>query len=296
MKKHYKYILALLLILTSLAGCSVLKSDGGDKAIIHSNEKKEAPDTSENGTTNNINPGSVSVKPTDEEQPTPKEPKLPQDKLNQDAKKPGVSNENAIQVVGEPEAITVLVNKQNKLPDNYEPKDLVYPDVRFIFNGKLDKRKMRAEAADALEAMFAGAEKDGIFLAGVSGYRSKATQEVLYNRYVKRDGKKAADRYSARPGHSEHQTGLTMDISGSTGKCAAQDCFGDTKEAKWLADYAYEYGFIIRYPEGKEQITGYKYEPWHLRFVGMEISKEVHEKDITLEEYFNIVVPVDGKS
>ena len=198
--------------------------------------------------------------------------------------------------MGEPEAITVLVNKQNKLPDNYEPKDLVYPDVRFIFNGKLDKRKMRAEAADALEAMFAGAEKDGIFLAGVSGYRSKATQEVLYNRYVKRDGKKAADRYSARPGHSEHQTGLTMDISGSTGKCAAQDCFGDTKEAKWLADYAYEYGFIIRYPEGKEQITGYKYEPWHLRFVGMEISKEVHEKDITLEEYFNIVVPVDGKS
>lgn len=200
-----------------------------------------------------------------------------------------VGEEDGIPVVAQPESVTVLVDKQYKLPDGYEPTDLVYPDVRFTFNDKIDKRKMRKEAAGALEDLFAGAEKDGIYLAGVSAYRSQATQKTLFNRYVEKDGMEKALTYSAFPGTSEHQTGLSIDVSGSDGKCAAEDCFGGTPEAEWLADHAPEYGFIIRYPEGKDAITGYKYEPWHIRYVGKELSQELEEKGLTLEEYYNAV-------
>lgn len=192
------------------------------------------------------------------------------------------------------QSITVLVNKEFALPDDYKPKDLVYPDVRFTFNEKIEKRMMRKEAAKALEEMFAGAKKDKIYLAGVSAYRSHSTQTKLFNRYVKKDGEAKAKTYSAVPGHSEHETGLAIDVSGSDGKCAAESCFGDTKEADWLAKHAPEYGFIIRYPEGKEAITGYKYEPWHLRYVGKEIAADINKRDITLEEYYN-AIPVSGQ-
>jgi D-alanyl-D-alanine carboxypeptidase len=192
----------------------------------------------------------------------------------------------AVEVVAEPASITVLVNKKYALPKEYVPDDLVEPDVPFIFKEKLEKRKMRKEAAEALEALFAAAKEDGVLLAGVSGYRSYETQKGLYNTYVQRDGQAAADRYSARPGHSEHSTGLAMDVSGIDGKCAATDCFANTPEAKWLAEHAYDYGFIIRYPEGKEDITGYKYEPWHLRYVGVDVAREIRDLGVTLEEYF----------
>ncbi|MDN9012034.1 M15 family metallopeptidase [Brevibacillus laterosporus] len=186
-----------------------------------------------------------------------------------------------------PESIQVLVNKQYKLPDSYKPQDLVYPNVPFLFKEKIEKRMMRKEAAVALEQLFAGAKQEGIMLAGVSAYRSHSTQTTLFNRYVQKDGEEAAKKYSAEPGHSEHETGLAIDVSGSTGKCAAEDCFEGTPEAVWLADHAHEYGFIIRYPKGKEAITGYQYEPWHLRYVGKEAAGEIHDKGITLEEYSN---------
>ncbi|WP_274654517.1 M15 family metallopeptidase [Paenibacillus humicola] len=194
--------------------------------------------------------------------------------------------DGAMHVVAQPDSITALVNKQNELPDNYEPPDLVYPDVRFIFKEKIDKRKMRKVAATALEQLFAGAKKDGIYLAGVSAYRSYATQKAVFENYVKRDGEAKARTYSALPGTSEHETGLAIDVSGSDGKCAATDCFGGTPEAEWLAKHASEYGFIIRYPKGKEKITGYKYEPWHIRYVGKDIAQVIAEKGLTLEEYY----------
>src|SRR5690606_24654703 len=109
--------------------------------------------------------------------------------------------------------------------------DLVYPDVRFIFDEKIEKRMLRKVAAKALEQLFAAAEEDGIYLAGVSAYRSHATQKSLFNRYVERDGYDKAKTYSAVPGTSEHETGLAIDVTSSDGKCAAQDCFGGTKEA-----------------------------------------------------------------
>lgn len=193
--------------------------------------------------------------------------------------------DDAIQVVAAPSAIAVLVNKTYKLPDNYKPDDLVEPEIPFIFSEKSDKRLMRKEAAGALEKLVAAAKKDGVSLAGVSGFRSQATQKSLFERYVKKDGEEAARKYSAVPGHSEHQTGLAMDVSGSDGKCAASDCFAGTKEATWLDAHAHEHGFIIRYPKGKEDITGYQYEPWHLRYVGAEMAKEIHDEGITLEEY-----------
>ncbi|MEF3309951.1 M15 family metallopeptidase [Paenibacillus sp. GYB004] len=197
----------------------------------------------------------------------------------------GNGDPKAVQVVAKPADVAVLVNKTYRLPDNYKPTDLVEPDIPFIFKEKSDKRLMRKEAAGALEKLVAAAKKDSISLAGVSGFRTQATQKTLFDNYVKKDGEEAARKYSAVPGHSEHQTGLAMDISGSDGKCAASDCFADTKEAKWLAKNAAEHGFIIRYPKGKESITGYQYEPWHLRYVGTKIAKDIADKGITLEEY-----------
>ncbi|SFF22499.1 D-alanyl-D-alanine carboxypeptidase [Paenibacillus catalpae] len=230
--------------------------------------------------------------PSDEPSDEPSNEPSDKPSSTDEPSKPAVATageEDGYAVVAQPESVAVLVDKQYKLPDGYEPTDLVYPDVRFTFSEKIDKRKMRKEAAGALEDLFAGAEKDGIYLAGVSAYRSQATQKSLFNRYVKKDGLEKALTYSAFPGTSEHQTGLAIDVSGSDGKCAAEDCFGGTPEAEWLEDHAPEYGFIIRYPEGKDAITGYKYEPWHLRYVGEELAQELEDKGLTLEEYYNAV-------
>lgn len=195
---------------------------------------------------------------------------------------------NAVKTVAQPASINVLINKKYFLPKNYVPKDLVYPTVSFIFKEKIEKRKMRKEAAVALSKLFAGAKKDKIYLGGVSAYRSYITQKAVFNRYVKEDGYENARKYSALPGSSEHQTGLAIDVSSSSGKCAAQSCFANTKEAKWLQSKSTNYGFIIRYPKGKESITGYKYEPWHIRYVGVSLAKQMKKRNITLEEYYNV--------
>jgi D-alanyl-D-alanine carboxypeptidase len=197
--------------------------------------------------------------------------------------------EEAVTVVADPDSITVLLNKHFALPKNYRPKDLTYPAVPFLNPKKSEKQLMRKEAAQALEKLFAAAKKDGITLMGVSAFRSYASQEVLFNYYVKQDGEEKARTYSALPGTSEHQTGLAIDVSGTDRKCAAADCFAGTREAAWLEQHAAEYGFIIRYPRGKEAITGYQYEPWHIRYVGKKIAEEIMGKKITLEEYLHQV-------
>ena len=130
--------------------------------------------------------------------------------------------------------------------------------------------------------MQAAALKDGLRLDICSGFRSYSYQSTLYNNYVARDGKAAADTYSARPGHSEHQTGLAMDIN------MASSAFDNTPAAKWLAAHCAEYGFIIRYPQGKQDITGYKYESWHVRYLGKQLAKEVTDSGLTLEEFLCI--------
>lgn len=191
------------------------------------------------------------------------------------------------EVVTNEDSISVVVNKQRSLPDGYEPSDLVEPNVKFSFNEKVEKRLMRKEAAEALEKLFAGAKEDGYDLFAVSGYRSYNRQVSVFNSSVKRNGREHAEKFSAEPGKSEHQTGLTMDVSSQSANFGIEQSFENTPEGQWLAEHCADYGFIIRYPKGKEDITGYAYEPWHVRYVGVEVAKDITSKGVTLEQYFD---------
>ncbi|USG67703.1 M15 family metallopeptidase [Brevibacillus ruminantium] len=202
---------------------------------------------------------------------------------------------NNVPTVTNSDDLAVVVNKERSLPDGYIPAGLTEPQVPFPFSGKAEKKLLREPAARALEELFAAAQKDGIQLYGVSGYRSYRTQKSLYEGYVQTQGAEHASRYSAVPGKSEHQTGLAMDVSGADAKTRLEEPFADTAEGKWLAANCAEYGFIIRYPKGREEITGYAYEPWHLRYVGKVMAKEIMEKGISLEEYFQDAVAVQTK-
>jgi D-alanyl-D-alanine carboxypeptidase len=200
---------------------------------------------------------------------------------------------NGVPTVTNPADLVVVVNKQRSLPAEYVPAKLVEPNVPFATPGKSEKRLLRPEAAKALEELFAQAKKENIHLYAVSGYRSYQTQKALYEGYVRTQGEEHASQYSARSGKSEHQTGLAMDVSGADKRTRLEESFADTPEGKWLAQHAAEFGFIIRYPKGKEAITGYAYEPWHIRYVGKEIAQEIAAKGITLEEYFGDATPVN---
>ncbi|MDF2035424.1 M15 family metallopeptidase [Cytobacillus oceanisediminis] len=193
-------------------------------------------------------------------------------------------------IIQNPENVMALVNKQFSLPDGYEPSKLMIPEVAFSY-GKLDLEKsyMRQDAAQALEKLFTGALNQGVELFAVSGYRSFTRQSQVFDAEVNRVGKEKAVLAVAIPGSSEHQTGLSMDISSRSANLELSEEFGETKEGKWLAENAHRYGFILRYPKGKEAITGYKFEPWHFRYVGTEAAKVIYEKKWTLEEYFDIV-------
>ncbi|MGM7428811.1 M15 family metallopeptidase [Bacillus pacificus] len=184
-------------------------------------------------------------------------------------------------------SIQAVVNKEYGLPEDYKPEDLVVPNVPFSFSGTLEKSYLRKEAAEALEKLFDLAKKEGIQLNAVSGFRSYDYQKNLYANNVKRKGQEHTDRFSAKPGHSEHQTGLTMDVSSKSANNELELTFANTKEGKWLKENAHRAGFIIRYPKGKESITGYAYEPWHIRYVG-DIAESIYKKKLTLEEYMNL--------
>ncbi|MBS4190888.1 M15 family metallopeptidase [Bacillus sp. FJAT-49705] len=193
-------------------------------------------------------------------------------------------------IIQNPTNHLVLVNKQYSLPDGYAPSDLVRPKVPFSFGDQdIEKSYLREEAATALETMFSEAQKKGINLFAVSGYRSFDRQTAVFNAEVKKYGEDKAIQAVAIPGSSEHQTGLAMDISSQSANFELSEQFGETIEGKWTAENAHHFGFIIRYPKGKEGITGYKFEPWHLRYVGKEAATVIYEKQLTLEEYFEIV-------
>ncbi|MBE0338393.1 M15 family metallopeptidase [Paenibacillus sp. 23TSA30-6] len=182
---------------------------------------------------------------------------------------------------------TVVVNKKRSLPVGYAPDDLVEPKVPFSFKGPHEKRHMRKEAAEALEKLFDGAKKDGIELRAVSGYRSYKRQVSIFNNNVKTKGQEYASKVSAVPGTSEHQTGLAIDVSSPSVGNVLEQSFGASKEGEWLEKHAPEYGFIIRYMKGKEDVTGYVYEPWHIRYVGTDLAEDVAKQGMTLEEYFD---------
>lgn len=166
----------------------------------------------------------------------------------------------------------IFVNKDYGLPKNYVPN-----------GGKLED-----ELVEAFRKMKEAAKEDGLTINIRSGYRSYPVQTQLYNDYVRNDGKDNADRYSAEPGFSEHQTGLAIDITTSNTSKPIGFWFDETPQAKWLYENAYKYGFILRYPQGKEHITGYRAESWHYRYLGKEHSKNFNMNDLTLEEYFGL--------
>ena len=184
----------------------------------------------------------------------------------------------------DPISLHVLVNKQHGLEvEDFEPPDLVALDVPQQYGGQ----QLREEAAAALEELISEATKDGIDLWVTTAYRDFEHQRALYEQRYAAGGQEAADELTARPGFSEHQTGLAVDMSfeGNT-DCNLRACFADTDQGEWLAEHAARFGFIIRYPEGAEPITGYSYEPWHLRYVGEATAQEVTEQEVTLEEYW----------
>lgn len=206
------------------------------------------------------------------------------------------TNDKGVAVVTNADSRLVLANKQRNLPSDYEPNDLVIPKVSFSFSGDSPKKKLRKEAAEALESLFGAASEAKIDLKVVSAYRSYATQKSLFSYYVNQHGEAEAARFSARPGQSEHQTGLSLDVSSASVGYGLEESYGETKEGKWLVAHAAEHGFIIRYPKDKENVTGYTYEPWHIRYVGEEVAKHVMDKGITLEEFFDAVAVSSDKS
>ena len=157
----------------------------------------------------------------------------------------------------------LLVNKKYSLPSTYNPG-------------------VDSTASTALKSLQAAASSAGHHIPLISGFRSYSRQKTLYNNYAARDGYALADTYSARPGHSEHQSGLAFDVG------SIDDNYGNTAAGQWLANNCHQYGFIIRYLKGKESITGYKYEPWHIRYIGIDHATAIYNKQITLEEYLGV--------
>lgn len=184
-----------------------------------------------------------------------------------------------------------IVNKTRPLePAAYAPDDLVVPGVPLRNNAGNNETLLRKEAALSLEKMTAAAKQDGLLIMLASGYRSYQLQVSVYNANVQKYGQAGADKQSARPGTSEHQTGLAADLGSTTRQCEIEQCFGNMPEGKWLMANAYKFGFLLRYPDGKQSVTGYENEPWHYRYVGFELATELNKQSVkTLEEFFGII-------
>lgn len=186
----------------------------------------------------------------------------------------------APEILADPEGYITLTNQENLLDADYVPRDLITVTVKRVVNGEL-----RKAAHEALEEMFAAAEKDGCTLYAKSLYRSYQTQKTMYSNRLQKVGRD--DGVVAYPGSSDHQTGLGIDILNYewTKKDGMTPAFAETREAQWMAAHCHEYGFIVRYMEDKEEITGIIYEPWHLRFVGNEAAVYIMENHLSLEEF-----------
>lgn len=182
-------------------------------------------------------------------------------------------------------SLWVVADKLRPLnPEKFKPELLVTLKLPHRYDPTL-----ASAAAGAYKVMYKAAKKDGVRLVIQSAYRSYNNQVGVYNGWVNKIGQEKADLQSARPGFSEHQTGLSVDVASSSGQCTIAECFAKTDEGKWLTEHAWEYGWVLRYPKGLTHITGYKYEPWHWRFVGKGLAAEMHKTpNITLEEYFGL--------
>ncbi|MBO7703151.1 MAG: M15 family metallopeptidase [Solobacterium sp.] len=222
----------------------------------------------------------------------------------QGIQKPEASEEPTIEPTAEPtpepeptidpavftdtDSLLVVANKKHRLPEGYVPADLVVPNI-----AQVQQCTMRAPAAEAIQQMAEAAAADGVTLKISSAYRGEDYQRQLYNGYSASYGRATADTISSRPGYSDHQTGLAADFvegDGSMNGINFNQAFEDTASGNWLRDHAHEYGFIMRYPKDKQDITGYAYEPWHFRYIGVDYATAIYETDVfeTFEEYFGV--------
>ncbi|MEO5317945.1 D-alanyl-D-alanine carboxypeptidase family protein [Arthrobacter sp. CC3] len=188
----------------------------------------------------------------------------------------------------DPASPWLVVNKHRPLsPADYVPADLVQPNIALAVSG--ESAQLNSTTAAAAEQMFAAAAGDGVTMTLASGYRSYGTQVATYNSYVASRGQAEADTASARPGFSEHQTGWAFDIGDGGGACGFQPCFAEQPAAVWAKANAHRFGFVVRYPWMFHQITGYYYESWHLRYIGVEAATDMANHGITtMEEYFGL--------
>lgn len=211
-----------------------------------------------------LNNSSSEVKPQTAPAPVPEE------------SNPILSFDKARYPLDKPDSLWIVVNKQRPLRADFVPPQLT------IIRGA----NMQTEAAQATEQLLKAASNAQVPLRIISGYRSYATQKSTYESYVQKDGRAAADTYSARAGFSEHQTGLAADLGNGSGQCDLEICFASTAGGTWLAANAHTYGFIIRYTKDKTGVTGYQYEPWHIRYVGVDLANELRARNQTMEEFF----------
>ena len=180
----------------------------------------------------------------------------------------------------------LLVNKdpENHLDPSYKAEDLE-PIKYYAADRNKYTRFMRAEAAEAFHRLVETAAEEGIDIVMTTAYRSYEFQQILWDNYVAQKGEEEANKTSARPGESEHQTGLAVDLSTSEIDYRNSSDFADTAAGRWVAENAQKFGFILRFPEDKTDITGYSYEPWHIRYVGLTAAADIYEENLTLEEY-----------
>lgn len=263
-KKRSKKALALPMILLVISICA------GFIIFVRYNPA-HAPTKPENQTTDKAK---IIIK---NENTTKKQPSVESDKTPVQS---AVFNKSKYST-SDPSSIWIVVNKQHILsPAEFTPNDLT------TYAGAT----ISAKIIDDFRAMLNAANSNSVILSVVSSYRSYNTQTGLYNNYVANNGQTAADTFSARPGYSEHQTGLAIDFGSPTNSsCNFDDCYATTPEGSWLENHAYEYGFLLRYTTDKQSVTGYKNEPWHYRYIGRELAAEMKKQNITtLEEFFGV--------
>lgn len=288
-KARMPIITTCILLILSLAGYLVFRKDSPQKIIpIQTDKGKAAASTVSSDTITNDNTDSSGnhtyIPPSDE-----------YDDNNEKSEEDNMSNNRptptpwtpATEMDLDPKSITVYVNKEYCLPKDYVPENLVIPNIPFDSNGNSERKYMRKEAAEAIERMFFAAQEDGITLYGISGYRSYSRQKDIFRNNIVHKGKKHTLKYSAAPGTSEHQTGLAMDVSSKSVHYKLVTSFANCIEGIWLADNAHKFGFIIRYPKDQYEITGYAYEPWHIRYVGEDLANYLYTNNLTLDEYYN---------
>lgn len=280
-KKGTKIWITLAVLFTILIGASLGALSAYNWSVENAiqglfyNSTNQQKDTAkeqqeENNQVNESDSGNDNAE--EEELPAQKPPEPSDDELKDET--PPVKEEEPLTpaTVKEPTYVDgiMIANKEYPLPEDFAPGE-------------------NAEAKAAFNEMEKAAALEGFELVAFSTYRSYEYQDELYHRYVEEHGQEEADRFSAKPGYSEHQTGLGFDI-GEIGQEAkwADDSFKDTEAAEWLADNAHHFGFILRYPPGKEEITGYQYESWHFRYLGEDLAAKVHNSGLTLEEYLNL--------